>query len=105
MWKQTEHKQCTNLVWRAAADSPWQQWLVHLPQPFVPQQGQCWSPALRETALGSSHLHLPPLEAATEMMQNGSQQKKKQQQTRPNNITHVRINCSHFALNFAASFN
>lgn len=109
MWKQTEHEQCTNLLWRAAADSPLQEWLVNLLQPVVPQQGQCSSPAPREEALDSSHLHLLPLEATTETMQNGSQQKKRtpttNQQTRPNNITHVRINCLHFALDFAVSFN
>lgn len=80
MWKQTEHEQCTNLLWRAAADSPLQEWVVSLPQPVVSQQGPCLSPVLQEEALGSSHLHLLPLEAANKMVQNDSQQKKKSQQ-------------------------
>lgn len=76
VWKQTEHEHCTNLLRRAAADSPLQEWLVNLLQPVVLQKGQCSSPALQKEALGSSHLHLLPLEAATTTMQNGSQQKK-----------------------------
>lgn len=55
---------------------------MSLLQPIVPQQGQCLSPALQEEALGSSHLHLLPLEATTETMQNSSQHNKKNQ---PNN--------------------